>query len=496
MGKKKPRKKKKKAAVSQAVPLPNVPEIQRFKINEKEVTRIVKRIKRKVKPGELNNVSTLDKFKLIHHDVETLIAAQGGRHLLWQNQCTTQETLDEFGEWLAGKSEDSGIGERWKFGDSIYGRGVIAMGDMEDKSLIMKVPREVFFSSANALECPKYGHVFQSIEFVQLNNPSYNLVAFLLLHNADPDSPWRPYLNALPRDQGLILPSFCCTPDELKMIENLEICKKIVKLSINHMQLYLNLRDIFNRFNVYPSELRWYDYAWAAAMIMTRQSRITHGAITLIPGHDFVNSDQNGSCSSTYHGECLHLYAEAGNVTAGQEIFMDYGSRSSADTLHCNGFVYANNVYDCYRICLALDKDEFHKIKKIQCERRGILKSNEHFLTCEIKQMDGQLPETLLEFARIQALQTKTEILQYMKKASLGFLSAENETRALEMLKFFLGQELESSNLEDRNESDFTPMEKNFYCLLKVEQKMIIHVLDLVVHHLTNLKETTTETMI
>ena len=42
------------------------------------------------------------------------------------------------------------------------------MEDMEDKSLIMKVPREVFFSSANALECPKYGQVFQSIEFVQL----------------------------------------------------------------------------------------------------------------------------------------------------------------------------------------------------------------------------------------------------------------------------------------------------------------------------------------
>ena len=68
---------------------------------------------------------------------------------MWQNQCTPEETLDKFGDWLAEKvrisfeplfvfnvaeqenhffhyfccveSEDSGLGERWRFGDSIYG---------------------------------------------------------------------------------------------------------------------------------------------------------------------------------------------------------------------------------------------------------------------------------------------------------------------------------------------------------------------------------------
>eukprot|EP00494_Astrolonche_serrata_P024061 UN24319 len=80
---------------------------------------------------------------------------------------------------------------------------------------------------------------------------------------------------------------------------------------------------------------------------MTRQSVLkwtsnggaqTRNITVLIPGHDFVNSQQQGTILSGYEGNYLTLKASV-DVEKGEEIFMDYGARTSEDMLNSNGFV-------------------------------------------------------------------------------------------------------------------------------------------------------------
>merc|ERR1740123_559830 len=257
---------------------------------------------------------------------------------------------------MAAHGGTGGCDDVWTFGYTDYGRGLISCTDITQGQQILKIPRELFFSSAKAFSSEKYGHIFKDQQIFH-QNASFTLVAFLLLHSIDPDSFWRPYIDALPR-KDLVLPSFMCSPKELTPLTecNHPVLVDISKLLINHLQLYFALREIFQQYGVYPS-LRWYDYAWAAAMVMTRQSALEDNVISLIPAHDFVNCQQTGVTNSDYDGDFLYLLA-AENVPQNSEIFMNYGSRNSSQMLCMNGFVCESNAYDTYKFQLALDAED------------------------------------------------------------------------------------------------------------------------------------------
>jgi len=459
--------------------LADVPEIQRITVNEKEDYRISERMKLRLSPKNLKNELPFEQFKLVHTFLPLLIKHQGGRQLLWKPLKSEEEILHTFKSWLREHDAAHGLEEIWDIAQTEYGRGVVALVDIKVGDPLLMIPETLFFSSEKAKKCPKYGHILRSNNLF-LGNPSFMVVAFLLLHSIDPDSFWRPYIDALPRNEGLVLPSFMCSPEELNMINGLPVCDDISKLLINHLQLYFALRQIFNSFEIYPN-LRWYDYAWAAAMVMTRQSGLDKGVITLIPGHDFVNCEQTGRSKSEFSEGHLRMLAES-ETLQGAQIFMDYGNRPSDSTLSMNGFVVEHNCYDYFSFQLALDDaDPLHKLKTLQLQKRGILKPGDRFVSLRIYPSEKQLPELLLELARIQGL-TRENIVTYMKKEGLGPFDSDNEIRAWASLQRFLEAEIETinENFVDEDVDGMTSYQKQFCKLRRIRFTIAMRVYELI----------------
>ncbi len=133
---------------------------------------------------------------------------------------------------------------------------------------------------------------------------------------------------------------------------------------------------------------------------MTRQNQLpslSSGApeSVLIPLWDMANH-QNGTVTTTYNEQLSQIESHCmRDFSAGEQIFICYGSRSNEDFLVHNGFVYPENENRDYSIRLSLSvADELYEERKKLLSLLG-LKSGEFF------QISPELSGKLMGFLRV-----------------------------------------------------------------------------------------------
>lgn len=110
---------------------------------------------------------------------------------------------------------------------------------------------------------------------------------------------------------------------------------------------------------VLGGELGWEEFRWAVAAVMTRQNKIPmpsgSDAYALIPFWDMANHEPGGAITTHFDPERQALVCHAKRAYAAEEqVFIHYGSRSSADYLMYSGFVPDSIPDDVVRLPIGL----------------------------------------------------------------------------------------------------------------------------------------------
>ncbi|KAG6450200.1 hypothetical protein O3G_MSEX006446 [Manduca sexta] len=254
------------------------------------------------------------------------------------SQTPRQANIDKYLKWLnENEVQFEGIDIAEFEG---YGLGLKATKTFPEGSLILTVPSKVMMTENNAKES-ELGPFIDMDPLLQ-NMANIRLALFLLLEKNNPDSFWRPYIDALPEKYSTVL---YFTSEELSELKPSPVFESSLKFyrSIARQYAYFynkihsldlpvlkKIQDIFT-FN---------NYRWAVSTVMTRQNnfQLTNSDVTaFIPLWDMCNHE-HGKITTDFNqeqnrGECYALR----EFQPGEQIFIFYGARPNADLFLHNG---------------------------------------------------------------------------------------------------------------------------------------------------------------
>uniref|UniRef100_A0A5K3FFB5 protein-histidine N-methyltransferase n=1 Tax=Mesocestoides corti TaxID=53468 RepID=A0A5K3FFB5_MESCO len=144
--------------------------------------------------------------------------------------------------------------------------------------------------------------------------------------------------------------------------------------------LYLLFEQMGQR-ELLPAYMRTFcfeDYRWAISTVMSRNNALPSSGgdekfLFLVPLWDMINH-KLGQVTTDYDPVTEHiLFYAMETYQPGDEIFMDYGKRTSTEFLIYNGFVPEMNPYHKVPIKLSLSKfDSLVVLRKQVLEKLGI----------------------------------------------------------------------------------------------------------------------------
>nr|CAD7427011.1 unnamed protein product [Timema monikensis] len=289
-----------------------------------------------------------------------------------------------------------------------YDYGLQAEKDFEEGELMIAVPRKLMMSADNAKDSV-LGPLMRKDPMLQ-HMPNVALSLLLLAEKFNPDSFWRPYIKVLPTLYTTVLYFTTSELQELKGSPTLEPtlkqCRNIARQYAYFSKLFQNttdpasdlLRDVFT----------YEQYCWAVSTVMTRQNFVPSADGTgmvhaLIPLWDMCNHT-NGQLTTTFSPELDRSECTAcRSYSAGDQIFIFYGSRSNADLFVHNGFVFGDNHHDSMRLKLGVSKaDPLQAERAKLLSRLGLPTTGEFYLKTGADPVDGRLLAFLRVFSMRQ----------------------------------------------------------------------------------------------
>ncbi|KAF5398459.1 hypothetical protein PHET_07932 [Paragonimus heterotremus] len=147
------------------------------------------------------------------------------------------------------------------------------------------------------------------------------------------------------------------TPDDLKHLRGSTVLETLV---CNFLFICRQYAYFFNRFQdktglQITRSFCFEDYRWAVSSVMSRNNLIPKGdegakKMCMIPIWDMINH-KTGRVTTDFNPESGELIFYAMESTKpGDQIFMDYGARTSAEFLLFSGFVPAHNPHNHVRV--------------------------------------------------------------------------------------------------------------------------------------------------
>ncbi|KAF6777648.1 hypothetical protein AHF37_02918 [Paragonimus kellicotti] len=146
-------------------------------------------------------------------------------------------------------------------------------------------------------------------------------------------------------------------PDDLKHLHGSTVLETLV---CNFLFICRQYAYFFNRFQdktglQIARSFCFEDYRWAVSSVMSRNNLIPKGdkgdkQMCMIPIWDMINH-KTGRVTTDFNPESGELIFYAMESTEpGDQIFMDYGARTSAEFLLFSGFVPAHNPHNYVRV--------------------------------------------------------------------------------------------------------------------------------------------------
>jgi histone-lysine N-methyltransferase SETD3 len=238
-------------------------------------------------------------------------------------------------EWIVGAGGIvAGVAVRRDAGG---GRGLFALRDLPAGTTFLSVPRGLLVTR----ELARGSSVGRQIRDAGLEVTDHTvLAAWLLVEARDPASPFRPYIDALPRDLAGFPVGFGA--DELQLLAG-SVAGELARgrreaVWRDHAVLAARVR--LCRFS--EDEL-----AWARTCVVSRVYRVTVDGVStlaLVPLADMVNHRTAAEATFSYDDAARAFVVTcAADVAAGAEVHVSYGAKSNARLLAHYGFCVDDN---------------------------------------------------------------------------------------------------------------------------------------------------------
>ncbi|CAG5097875.1 Similar to Setd3: Actin-histidine N-methyltransferase (Mus musculus) [Cotesia congregata] len=283
-----------------------------------------------------------------------------------------------------------------------YELGLKAGKNFSVNDLLLQIPGKIIFSCETA--APELA-ALQNDPLIQ-HMPQVALAIALLIERHKDNSKWKPYLNILPSNYCTVL--YMTTNDmiELKGSPTLEAALKHCR---NIARQYSYFNQLFNNNSNPVSELlreifTYEEYCWAVSTVMTRQNIIpskngTQMIHALIPMWDMCNHEE-GPITTDFNvnSDTCDCYAKR-DFKTGDQIFINYGSRTNSDFFVHSGFVTENNKDDGFKLRLGISKsDPLCREKTLLLEKLGFSSTTMTFL---LQDSSEPISEQMRAFLRI-----------------------------------------------------------------------------------------------
>ncbi|CAH8439365.1 unnamed protein product [Dicrocoelium dendriticum] len=263
------------------------------------------------------------------------------------------------------------------------------------------------------------------------------------------ESPFYLFIRALPVSYRTCL---YMTPDDVRYLRGSKALEMAV---LNFQFICRQYAYFFNRLQnshlPFASAFCFEDYRWAVSTVMTRNNSLPKimsdvKERCLVPLWDMVNH-KFGKITTHFDPKSEELVFHAmETVTAGEQIFMDYGKRTNAELLLFSGFVPVKNPHNHIPITLGVSSSDPLHMKRLRLlQLVGLECPLERNITGDLSSLWD-----LITFARIFVMD-EAQLDHYL-------LSEDSALSALRM------RSLDFNSLLDAKSADF--LTKRFQLLI------------------------------
>lgn len=240
--------------------------------------------------------------------------------------------------------------------------------------------------------------------FCGMNNVALSIAALHELSLGE-KSKFKEYISSLPSTYSTVA---YLSVDDFAVIDGFPAAELILNTYRNICRQYAYFYLLFDRMEdetVLPNYMKCFcfrDYQWAISTVMSRNNMIPGnegGVLCLIPLWDMINHKQ-GQLTTDFDpaSRSLVFYATE-SYEKGDEIFMDYGRRTSTEFLLYSGFVPEINRFHKVPIKIGLGKYDKLLTLRTQVLEKQKLSSE---INVPVPSQDGSpLPDDLVVFSRV-----------------------------------------------------------------------------------------------
>jgi len=234
-------------------------------------------------------------------------------------------------------------GDVARFGE--FGRGMRVLEDLQPGDVILDIPESLWMTEASANRTA-YGPVLKQLRDGKHIDETQAVALLLLTEKYNSSSFWKPWLDVLPLEFETPLYYPAEDLQELVGTSALDIRDKQVK-QIEALQKVVEMVGEQNP-DVFPKDLfTQATLAWSLSTVWARSAvGPDFNTVALIPLVDMLNHRDDGLLANfTAKSDAVVLLA-ANNVNLGEQVFLNYGTRTSSQLLATYGFLPADRKDD------------------------------------------------------------------------------------------------------------------------------------------------------
>ncbi|VUZ46150.1 unnamed protein product [Hymenolepis diminuta] len=218
-------------------------------------------------------------------------------------------------------------------------------------------------------------------------------------------SKFKEYISSLPSIYSTLA---YLTTDDFAIIEGFPAAELVLSTYRNICRQYGYLYLLFDRMKnetVLPNYMKAFcfkDYQWAISTVMSRNNMIPGnegGVLCLIPLWDMINHKQGELTTDFDPASQSLVFFAMDSYQKGDEIFMDYGRRTSTEFLLYSGFVPETNRF--HKVPIKLGLSRFDKLMALRTQVLEKLKLSSEINISVSSEDESFPPSDLIVFARI-----------------------------------------------------------------------------------------------
>ncbi|KAG9451386.1 hypothetical protein H6P81_011351 [Aristolochia fimbriata] len=283
------------------------------------------------------------------------------------------------------------------------GVGLVAQRNLSRNEVLLEVPKKLWITP-DTVAASKIGSLCAQLK------PWVSMALFLLYERGRGDSPWRCYLDILPRFTNSTI---FWSEEELSELQGTQLLRTNLSAKDYVLTEFLKVEEevILPHNHLFSSSISFDDFLWAFGIIRSRTfSQLRGENLSLIPLADLVNhsssiitEDSSWQIKGTgiFSRELVFSLRTPISVKAGEQVFIQYDlQKSNAELALDYGFIESSSDRFTYTLTLEIsESDPFFGDKLDIAESHG-LGQNAYFDII----LGRALPPSLLPYLRLVAL--------------------------------------------------------------------------------------------